>query len=224
MDTFPNGTGQIWTPASQAPLILLPQEKADRRCAMELKVRQLCSSTLQSPGDSPRMANVLWPWLLLHLKPAAHGPALPLLLQTLVGVVRMIPEGGRLPLASRCGKGNRGCWSSPRATLPQDLLAQLLVLGASSYMTVQVRRASMFPLFQLISMFQAGSSQFWDNYRNDMLLYMEGLYLTFIRHLTPWGRILASRTPGYFTSRGLGLRGIVLHQRFAQSHGSPWGP
>ncbi|CAM2099278.1 unnamed protein product [Caretta caretta] len=94
---------------------------------MELEVRQLCSSTLQSPGDSPRMANVLWPWLLLHLKPAAHGSALPLLLRTSVGVVRMIPEGGRLPLASRCGKGNRGCWSSPRATLPQDLLAQLLV-------------------------------------------------------------------------------------------------
>ncbi|TFK04209.1 ADP-ribosylation factor 6 [Platysternon megacephalum] len=94
---------------------------------MELEVRQLCSSTLQSLADSPRMANVFWPGLLLQLSPAAHGPALPLLLQMSVRVVKRMQEEGRLPLARRCGKENRGCRSSPRATLPQELLARLLV-------------------------------------------------------------------------------------------------
>ncbi|CAM4433069.1 unnamed protein product [Caretta caretta] len=121
-------------------------EEADGRRTMELEVRQLCSNTLQSLGDSPRMANVLWPGLLLQLSPAAYGLALPLLLQT------------------------SGCRSSPRATLPQELLARLLVLGAFSYMMVQVRRAAMFLLFQLMSMFQAGSGRFWDNCMMDMLL------------------------------------------------------
>ncbi|CAM5123746.1 unnamed protein product [Eretmochelys imbricata] len=64
-------------------------------------------------------------------------------------------EEGRLPLARRFGKENRG------------------VLSASSYMTVQVRRAAMFLLFQLMSMFQAVSGRFWDNYMMDMLLYVE---------------------------------------------------
>ncbi|XP_039377101.1 maestro heat-like repeat-containing protein family member 1 isoform X2 [Mauremys reevesii] len=80
------------------------QEEADERRTMELEVRQLCSSTLQSLGDSPRMANVL---------------------------------------------------------------------AASSYMMVQVGRAAMFLPFQLISTFQAGWSQFWDNYMTHMLLYVE---------------------------------------------------
>ncbi|TFK03100.1 myb/SANT-like DNA-binding domain-containing protein 3 [Platysternon megacephalum] len=40
-------------------------------------------------------------------------------------------------------------------------------------MTVQVRRAAMFLLFQLMSMFQAGSGRFWDNYMMEMLLYVE---------------------------------------------------
>ncbi|XP_039374523.1 maestro heat-like repeat-containing protein family member 1 [Mauremys reevesii] len=157
----------------QCTLPLDSTEAADGRHTMELEVRQLCSSTLQSLGDSPKMANVLWPGLLLQLSPAAHGPALPLLLQTSVGVVKRLQEEGRLPLARRCGKGNRGCRSSPRATLPQELLARLLVLGASSCMTVQVRRASMFLLFQLMSMFQAGSGQYWNNYTTEMLLYVE---------------------------------------------------
>ncbi|TFK03127.1 Disintegrin and metalloproteinase domain-containing protein 9 [Platysternon megacephalum] len=109
-------------------LISHHQEEADGRRTMELEVRQLCSSTLQSLGDSPRMANVLWPGLLLQLSPAAHGPALPLLLQTSVGVVKRMQEEGRLPLARRCGKATRGCRSSPRATLPQELLARLLFL------------------------------------------------------------------------------------------------
>ncbi|CAM4430582.1 unnamed protein product [Lepidochelys kempii] len=145
-------------------------EEADGRRTMELEVRQLCSNTLQSLGDSPRMANVLWPGLLLQLSPAAHGLALPLLLQASVRVVKRMQEEGRLPLARRFGKENRGCRSSPRATLPQELLAWLLVLGAFSYMMVQVRRAAMFLLFQLMSMFQAGSGRFWDNCMMDMLL------------------------------------------------------
>ncbi|XP_039347272.1 maestro heat-like repeat-containing protein family member 1 isoform X5 [Mauremys reevesii] len=156
----------------QCTLPLDSMEAADGRHTMELEVRQLCSSTLQSLGDSPRMANVLWPGLLLQLSPAAHGPALPLLLQTSVGVVKRLQEEGSLPLA-RCGKANRGCRLSPRATLPQELLARLLVLGASSCMTVQVRRAAMFLLFQLMSMFQAGSGRFWNNYMTEMLLYVE---------------------------------------------------
>ncbi|TFK01454.1 ankyrin repeat domain-containing protein 45 [Platysternon megacephalum] len=110
----------------QCTLTLDSTEEADGRLTMELEVHQLCSSTLQSLGDSPRMANVLWPGLLLQLSPAAHGPALPLLLQTSVGVVKRMQEEGRLPLARRCGKANRG--SSPRATLPQELLARLLFL------------------------------------------------------------------------------------------------
>ncbi|XP_053898223.1 maestro heat-like repeat-containing protein family member 1 [Malaclemys terrapin pileata] len=157
----------------QCTLTLDSTEEADGRRTMELEVRQLCSSTLQSLADSPRMANVLWPGLLLQLSPAAHGPALPLLLQTSVGVVKRMQEEGRLPLASRCGKANRGCRSSPKSTLPQELLARLLVLGASSFMTVQVRRAAMFLLFQLMSMFQAGSGRFWNNYKTEMLLYVE---------------------------------------------------
>ncbi|XP_065415895.1 maestro heat-like repeat-containing protein family member 1 [Chrysemys picta bellii] len=40
-------------------------------------------------------------------------------------------------------------------------------------MTVQVRRAAMFLLFQLMSMFQAGSGWFWNNYKTEMLLYVE---------------------------------------------------
>ncbi|XP_044836890.1 maestro heat-like repeat-containing protein family member 1 [Mauremys mutica] len=92
----------------QCTLPLDSTEAADGRHTMELEVRQLCSSTLQSLGDSPRMANVLWPGLLLQLSPAAHGPALPLLLQTSVGVVKRLQEEGRLPLARRCGKANRG--------------------------------------------------------------------------------------------------------------------
>ncbi|CAM4583358.1 unnamed protein product [Caretta caretta] len=40
-------------------------------------------------------------------------------------------------------------------------------------MTVQVRRAAMFLLFKLMSMFQAGLGRFWDNYMMDMLLYVE---------------------------------------------------
>ncbi|XP_039374533.1 maestro heat-like repeat-containing protein family member 1 isoform X7 [Mauremys reevesii] len=157
----------------QCTLPLDSTEAADGRHTMELEVRHLCSSTLQSLGDSPRMANVLWPGLLLQLSPAAHGPALPLLLQTSVGVVKRLQEEGRLPLAGKCGKANRGCRSSPRASLPQELLARLLVLGASSCMTVQVRRAAMFLLFQLMSMFQAGSGQYWNNYTTEMLLYVE---------------------------------------------------
>ncbi|XP_039377080.1 uncharacterized protein LOC120396362 isoform X5 [Mauremys reevesii] len=102
----------------QCTLILDSTEEADRRRTMELEVRQLCSSTLQCLGDSPRMANVLWPGLLLQLSPAAHGPALPLLLQMLVRVVKRMQEEGRLPLARRCGKENRGCRSSHRATTP----------------------------------------------------------------------------------------------------------
>ncbi|XP_039336867.1 uncharacterized protein LOC120368631 [Mauremys reevesii] len=70
----------------QCTLTLDSTEEAGGRRTMELEVRQLCSSTLQSLGDSPRMANVLWLRLLLQLSPAAHGPALPLLLQTSVGV------------------------------------------------------------------------------------------------------------------------------------------
>ncbi|XP_044855706.1 uncharacterized protein LOC123356467 [Mauremys mutica] len=84
------------------------REEADGRCTMELEVRQLCSSTLQSLGDSPRMANVLWPGLLLQLSPAAHGPALPLLLQTSVGVVKRMPEKSRLPLARTLPRGSLG--------------------------------------------------------------------------------------------------------------------
>ncbi|CAM2097269.1 unnamed protein product [Caretta caretta] len=76
-------------------------EEADGRRTMELEVRQLCSNTLQSLGDSPRMANVLWPGLLLQLSPAAYGLALPLLLQTSVRVVKRMQEEGRLPLARR---------------------------------------------------------------------------------------------------------------------------
>ncbi|XP_026519370.1 maestro heat-like repeat-containing protein family member 1 [Terrapene carolina triunguis] len=157
----------------QCTLTLDSTEEADGRRTMELEVRQLCSSTLQSLADSPRMANVLWPGLLLQLSPAAHGPALPLLLQTSVEVVKRMQEEGRLPLARRCGKANRGCRSSPKSTLPQELLARLLVLGASSFMTVQVRRAAMFLLFQLMSMFQAGSGRFWNSYKTEMLLYVE---------------------------------------------------
>ncbi|XP_065415111.1 maestro heat-like repeat-containing protein family member 1 [Chrysemys picta bellii] len=40
-------------------------------------------------------------------------------------------------------------------------------------MTVQVRRAAMFLLFELMSMFQAGSGRFWNNYKTEMLLYVE---------------------------------------------------
>ncbi|KAM9124616.1 maestro heat-like repeat-containing protein family member 1 [Pangshura tecta] len=157
----------------QCTLPLDSTEAADGRHSMELEVRQLCSSTLQSLGDSPRMANVLWPGLLLQLSPAAHGPALPLLLQTSVGVVKRLQEEGRLPLARKCSKANRECRSSPRATRPQELLARLLVLGASSCMTLQVRRAAMFLLFQLMSMFQTGSGRYWSNYTTEMLLYVE---------------------------------------------------
>ncbi|XP_039377078.1 maestro heat-like repeat-containing protein family member 1 isoform X3 [Mauremys reevesii] len=106
----------------QCTLILDSTEEADRRRTMELEVRQLCSSTLQCLGDSPRMANGVG---------QATGP------------------------------------------LPQELLARLLVLAASSYMMVQVGRAAMFLPFQLISRFQAGSGRCWDNYMTDMLLYPE---------------------------------------------------
>ncbi|XP_065268106.1 maestro heat-like repeat-containing protein family member 1 [Emys orbicularis] len=133
----------------QCTLTLDSTEEADGRRTMELEVRQLCSSTLQSLANSPRMAN------------------------TSVEVVKRMQEEGRLPLARRCGKANRGCRSSPKSTLPQELLARLLVLGASSFMTVQVRRAAMFLLFQLMSMFQAGSSRFWNSYKTEMLLYVE---------------------------------------------------
>ncbi|KAG6923281.1 maestro heat like repeat family member 1 [Chelydra serpentina] len=66
-----------------------------------------------------------------------------------------------------------GCRSSPRAPLPQELLAQLLVLSASFYVTVQVRRAAGVLLLQLRSMFQARLGRFWDNQLKDMLLYVE---------------------------------------------------
>ncbi|KAM7151414.1 uncharacterized protein RBU57_012070 [Macrochelys suwanniensis] len=82
------------------------------------------------------MTNALWPWLLLILKPAAHGPAQP---------------------CPWPGGGARGTE----------------VLSASLYVTVQVRRAAVCLLFQLMSMFQAGSGQFWDNQMQDMLLYVE---------------------------------------------------
>ncbi|XP_044860040.1 uncharacterized protein LOC123363228 [Mauremys mutica] len=94
----------IWVREALAPFIRTTGahgllEKSASRPLIDFLVRQ-CTLTLDS--------TVLWPGLLLQLSPAAHGPALPLLLQTSVRVVKRMQEEGRLPLARRCGKENRG--------------------------------------------------------------------------------------------------------------------
>ncbi|EMP27227.1 hypothetical protein UY3_15688 [Chelonia mydas] len=77
----------------QCTLILNSTEEADGRRTMELEVRQLCSSTLQSLGDSPRMASEIlrgkdWAWLqnpdqqhallaISYLGTCSRGSALP---------------------------------------------------------------------------------------------------------------------------------------------------